>query len=294
MDSNSLAFYLQLTVGAVSVGSVYALVALAIVIPFKASGVLNFGQGELATLGAYAALVLAQLGIPYAAVLAIVLAASAAVGIVMERWLIRPIVKAPPFTVVIATFAIGLAIKAAVQLYWGDTPHSVEGPFGDSPILLSGLRFNPTSLWIVFCTVAVTSIIFSFFKFHRAGKAMRAVAINAEAASLMGIEVHKTYRWAWAISAAVGGLAGLLVAPVVGVNPEIGNLILRGLVAAVIGGFTSVPGAILGGIAVGLLETFTAVSLGATVKNLVPFIVLALLLAFRPYGLFGTPEVHRV
>jgi branched-chain amino acid transport system permease protein len=92
----------------------------------------------------------------------------------------------------------------------------------------------------------------------------------------------------------VGALAGLLIAPVVGVNPEIGGLILRGLVAAVLGGFTSVPGAIVGGIAVGLIETFAAVGLGATVKNLVPFIVLALLLIFRPYGLFGMREVHRV
>jgi branched-chain amino acid transport system permease protein len=294
MDAQSLAFNLQLAIGGISVGSVYALIALAIVIPFKASGVLNFGQGELATLGAYATLVLVQFGLPYAAVLAAVIAFSALVGVVMERVLIRPIVKAPPFTVVIATFAIGLAIKAAIQLVWGDSPHTVDGPFGDSAILAGPVRINPTSLWIVFCTVAVTLLVSAFFRFHRAGKAMRAVAINAEAASLMGIEVFSTYRWAWGLSAAVGGLTGLLVAPMTGVNPEVGSLILRGLVAAVLGGFTSVPGAIVGGLAVGLLETFAAVSLGATVKNLVPFIVLCLLLAFRPHGLFGVREVHRV
>jgi branched-chain amino acid transport system permease protein len=102
------------------------------------------------------------------------------------------------------------------------------------------------------------------------------------------------WRWAWAISTAIGAFAGLLVAPVIGVNPEIGTLILRGLVAAVIGGFTSVPGAIIGGLAVGLIETFSGVLVSSTFKNLVPFIILMLLLVFRPYGLFGVAEAKRV
>jgi branched-chain amino acid transport system permease protein len=287
-------FYLQLAIAGVSVGSVYALIALSIVVPFKASGVLNFGQGELATLGAYAALVLSQYGLPYYVVAPVVIASGAAIGLVMERVLIRPIIKAPAFTLVIATFAIGLAIKSAIALHWGDTPYSVEGPFGDEPIVAGGLRLNPTSLWIVFCTVAITALVGCFFKYARPGKAMRAVSINPEAATLMGIKVSGSYRWAWAISSSIGALAGLLVAPVVGINPEIGGLILRGLVAAVLGGFTSIYGAVIGGIAVGLLETFAAVGFGGTVKNLAPFLVLLLLLVFRPYGLFGSREIHRV
>jgi branched-chain amino acid transport system permease protein len=287
-------FYLQLAIAGLAVGAVYALVAVAIVIPYKASGVLNFGQGELATLGAYAALVLASFQLPYAVAFALVLLGGGVFGMVIERLLIRPIANAPAFTVVIATFAIGLAIKSAISVRWGDTVHSVEGPFGDAPLLLGGLRANPTSLWIVFCTVAVTGVLTLFFSYARTGKAIRAVALNPEAATLMGIRVHATYRWAWAISAAIGALAGLLVAPVVGVNPEVGQLIMRGLVAAVLGGFTSIPGAVVGGIVVGLTETFASVVVGSTFKNLVPFIVLLLLLAFRPHGLFGTREVHRV
>jgi len=287
-------FYLQLAIAGISLGSVYALVALAIVIPFKASGVLNFGQGELATLGAYVALVLAQFALPYPLVVILVIATGSVLGIVMERALIRPIVHAPAFTVVIATFAIGLAIKSAIAVHWGDTPYSIEGPFGDAPLKVGDIRVNPTSLWIIFCTVAVTAAISAFFRYTMTGKAMRAVAINPEAAVLMGIKVNGVYRWAWGISAAVGALSGLLVAPVIGVNPEIGGLILRGLVAAVIGGFTSIIGAVIGGLLVGLLETFAAVSVGGTLKNLVPFLVLLLLLAFRPHGLFGSREVHRV
>src|SRR5207253_2510645 len=204
----TLTLALQLAIAGISVGSIYALVALAIVIPFKSSGVLNFGQGEIVTLGAYIALILTQLALPY--------------------------------------------------------------------------------------PVVVASGVIWFLRSTRLGKAMRAASVNPEAARLMGIRVETVYRWSWAISTAIGALAGLLFAPLIGINPEIGQLILRGLLAAVIGGFTSIPGAIVGGLAVGLIETFSGVLIGSTFKNLVPFILLMVLLVFRPQGLFGAAEIKRV
>lgn len=290
--SGTLAF--QLAIAGISVGSIYALVALAIVIPFKASGVLNFGQGEVVTAGAYLALVLTTWQLPFPLVLVLVIALGALGGVLIEQILIRPIVKAPEFTLVIATFAIGLLIKGLISIRFGDSPASLDGPFGLDPLEVAGLRVNPTSLWILVCMVAVTFAVIAFFKYAKMGKAMRAVSINAEAARLMGIRVSSVYRWSWGISTAIGALAGLLVAPVIGVNPEIGSLILRGLVAAVIGGFTSIVGAAIGGIAVGLIETYSGVLLGSTVKNLVPFLLLMLLLVFRPHGLFGAAEIKRV
>ena len=290
----SLTLAIQLAIAGISVGSIYALVALAIVIPFKASGVLNFGQGEIVTFGAYAALILTQLALPYPVVIVSVLALGLLGGMAIERLLIRSIVKAPEFTLVIATFAIGLLIKGALSLKFGDSPNSIDGPFGVEPILAAGLRFNPTSLWILACTALVTLAVIAFFRFTRLGKAMRAVSVNPEAARLMGIRVETVYRWAWGISTASGALAGVLVAPLIGINPEIGQLILRGLLAAVIGGFTSIPGAILGGIAVGLIETFSGVLIGSAFKNLVPFILLMVLLVFRPHGLFGVADAKRV
>lgn len=285
---------LQLAIAGVSVGAIYALVALAIVIPFKASGVLNFGQGEIVTFGAYLALILTQLALPYPVVLASILIIGAVGGVVIERILIRPIVKAPEFTLVIATFAIGLLIKGVISIRFGDSPNAIDGPFGSDTLVAAGLRFNPTSLWILACTALVTIAVILFFRWTRLGKAMRAVSVNAEAARLMGIRVDTVYRWSWAISTAIGALAGLLVAPLIGINPEIGQLILRGLLAAVLGGFTSVPGAVVGGLAVGLIETFSGVLVGTTFKNLVPFILLMVLLVFRPQGLFGTAEIKRV
>jgi len=290
--SGTLAF--QLAIAGISVGSIYALVALAIVIPFKASGVLNFGQGEVVTAGAYLALVLTTWQLPFPVVLVLVIALGAVGGVLIEQVLIRPIVKAPEFTLVIATFAIGLLLKGLISIRFGDSPASLDGPFGLDPIEFADLRINPTSVWILGCMLAVTLAVIAFFKYAKMGKAMRAVSINAEAARLMGIRVSAVYRWSWGISTAIGAFAGLLVAPVVGVNPEIGSLILRGLVAAVIGGFTSIPGAAIGGLAVGLIETYSGVLLGSAVKNLVPFVLLMLLLVFRPQGLFGTAEVKRV
>jgi branched-chain amino acid transport system permease protein len=290
----TLTLALQLAIAGISVGSIYALVALAIVIPFKSSGVLNFGQGEIVTLGAYIALILTQFALPYPVVVASVLLLGAAGGVVIERVLIRPIVKAPEFTLVIATFAIGLLIKGVISIRFGDSPNTIDGPFGTEPIIAAGLRFNPTSLWILACTALVTVGVMLFLRSTRLGKAMRAVSVNAEAARLMGIRVETVYRWSWAISTAIGALAGLLVAPLIGINPEIGQLILRGLLAAVIGGFTSVPGAIVGGLAVGLIETYSGVLIGSTFKNLVPFILLMVLLVFRPQGLFGAAEIKRV
>jgi branched-chain amino acid transport system permease protein len=195
---------------------------------------------------------------------------------------------------VIATFAIGLLIKGVLALRFGDSPAALDGPFGSDPLLLGGLRFNPTAVWIFACTLLVTFSVIAFFRHTRLGKAMRAVSISPEAARLMGIKVETVYRWSWAISTAIGALAGLLVAPLIGINPEIGQLILRGLLAAVIGGFTSIPGALVGGLAVGLIETFSGVIVGSTFKNLVPFLLLMLLLVFRPQGLFGAADIQRV
>jgi len=179
-------------------------------------------------------------------------------------------------------------------LKFGDSPNSVDGPFGMEPLLLGPVRANPTSLWIIGCTAAVTLGIVAFFKWSRLGKAMRAVSIDAQAAQLMGIRSESVYRLAWMMSTAIGAMAGLLVAPLVGVNPELGGLILRGLLAAVLGGFTSVGGALLGGLCVGLVETFSGVWLGSTFKNLMPFVVLMVVLVFRPQGFFGVGEVKRV
>jgi branched-chain amino acid transport system permease protein len=285
---------LQLALSGLSIGSIYALVALALVLPFKASGVVNFAQGEVVTFGAYLALILSGLGLPYLAVVPLVLIGAAALGMVVERLLIRPIVHGPEFTLVIVTFAIGLIIKAAIRLHWQDNTFTLDAPFVGPPIALGVLRLNPAYLVFIVSTVVVVAALFVFFGYSKFGKAMRATALDPIAARLMGVRIGSVFSAAWALSTMLGAFVGLLLAPVIGVNPEIGHLILKGLVAAVIGGFSSLGGAVFGGLLLGLLESYAGLFFGATFKNLVPFAVLILLLLIRPQGLAGASSSQRV
>ena len=285
---------LQLALSGLSIGSIYALVALALVLPFKASGVVNFAQGEIVTFGAYLALILSGLGLPYLAVVPLVLIGAAALGMVIERLLIRPIVRGPEFTLVIVTFAIGLIIKAAIRLHWQDNTFTIDAPFVGPPIALGVLRLNPAYLVFIVSTVVVVAALFVFFGYSKFGKAMRATALDPIAARLMGVRIGSVFSAAWALSTMLGAFVGLLLAPVIGVNPEIGHLILKGLVAAVIGGFSSLGGAVFGGLLLGLLESYAGLFFGATFKNLVPFAVLILLLLIRPQGLAGVSSSQRV
>jgi branched-chain amino acid transport system permease protein len=284
---------LQLALSGLSIGSIYALVGLALVLPFKASGIVNFAQGEIVTFGAYLALILSELGLSYFAVVPLVLIGAAALGIVIERLLIRPIVNQPEFTLVIVTFAIGIIIKAAIRLHWQDNTFSIDAPFVGPPLALGALRLNPAYLVFIVSTVVVVAALLAFFGYSKFGKAMRAAALDPIAAKLMGVRIGSVFSAAWALSTMLGAFVGLLLGPVIGINPEIGHLILKGFVAAVIGGFSSLGGAVAGGLLLGLLETYAGAFFGATFKNLVPFGVLILLLLLRPQGLAGASSVRR-
>jgi branched-chain amino acid transport system permease protein len=285
---------LQLALSGLSIGSIYALMGLALVLPFKASGIVNFAQGEIVTFGAYLALILSGLGLPYLVVVPLVLIGAAALGMATERLLIRPIMNQPEFTLVIVTFAIGFIIKAAIRLHWQDNTFSIDAPFVGPPLALGALRLNPAYLVFILSTVVIVAALFVFFTYSKFGKAMRATALDPIGARLMGIRIGSVFSAAWALSTMLGAFVGLLLAPVIGINPEIGHLILKGLVAAVIGGFSSLGGAVAGGLLLGLLETYAGAFFGATFKNLVPFGLLILLLLLRPQGLAGASSARRV
>jgi branched-chain amino acid transport system permease protein len=277
----------QLALSSLSVGSIYAIVALSLAIPFKASRVLNFAQGELVTLGAYIALVLGSYGLPYPVMVPATLLIAAAFGVVIERLVIRPIIGAPEFTLVIATFALGLIIRALIRIHWQDNVFFLPAPYAGPAFAAGPLRINPSYLVIIGCTAVLVVLLVLFFQKTRLGKAMRAVAFNQTAARLMGISVNAVFRSAWALSAAIGALAGILLAPVVGINPELGHLIVKALVAAVIGGFGSLGGAVFGGLLLGVLETYAGALFGAALKEIIPFAILIVILLVRPQGLWG-------
>ena len=290
----TIQIFFQLLISGLSVGSIYALVAVALVIPFKASSILNFSQGELVTVGAYAGLVLSQFGLPYWVVFPGAIVIGLAFGLMVERMIIRRIMSAPEFTLVIATFAVGLIIQSGIRLYWQDNLFSMDNPMPVSSMEVKGVVLNLQYLWVIFCTTALVAVLAWFFKFNRLGKAMRAVSISHQAARLMGVHVERVLMASWGLSGAIGAMSGILLAPIVGINPELGHLILKALVAAVIGGFTSLPGALVGGLVLGLVETFSGALYGSTLKNILPFLLLVLFLLLKPYGLFGKPPVVRI
>lgn len=291
----STATALQLLFSGLSVGAVYALVALALVIPFKASGLLNFGQGALVTLGAYIALTLSRATpLPYAVVVPLTLLIAALIGVALERVFMRRLARAPEFTVVIGTFALGLMVKDAIRLHWEDNVYTLPVPYSTEPWIIGDVRINPTFVWIILATVLLVAALALFFAQSRAGRAMRAVSQNPEAARLMGVNVERVFSATWALSTAIAALAGVLFAPVTGIDPDMGDLILKAFVAAVVGGFSSLPGAVVGGLALGTIETFSGAVLGSTFKDVSVFGVLILMLLVRPNGLFGAAGARRV
>lgn len=291
----TLAVALQLLVAGLSTGSIYALVALGLVLVFKGTGVVNFAQGELVTLGAYTALFLSVLTpLPYAAVFVLTIVLAGLAGFAIERGLLRPLIRAPAFTVVIATLAIGLMIKNLLRLGWQESVSSLPTPFSSDPIPLGPMRINPQYLWVIGCSLLMMGFLAAFFRASRLGKAMRAVAQNQDAARLMGIPVGRIYSLTFAIGTAVAAIAGVLFAPLIGIEAEMGAVIIKGFVAAIVGGFSSLPGAIAGGLLLGLIEAFGGAYFGGVFKNVAAFAILIAVLLLRPHGLFGRAEARRV
>lgn len=287
--------FLQLVFASLSTGSIYAIVALGLVLAFKGTGLLNFAQGEFVALGAYFALFLSlYTELSYPLVFLCTLLATAATGALVERALLRPLINAPAFTVVIVTLAIGLMIRNALRIGWQETVSNLQSPVDGLYWMVGGARINLQYLWIIGAALLLMILLALFFRLTRTGKAMRAVAQNQTAARLMGVPVGGIFSLTFAISAAMGAIAGILVAPLTGVESQMGDVLIKAFVAAIIGGFYSLPGAVVGGLIIGLAETFGGAFFGGTFKNLFAFALLILVLLVRPNGLFGRAEVRRV
>jgi branched-chain amino acid transport system permease protein len=290
-----LALNIQLLVAGLTVGSIYALVALGLVMTYKASDVLNFAQGEILTAGAYIALLLSvTMKFPYYQSFFLTIILVAGLGILLERVAFRPLIKAPAFTIIIATLAVGQMIKNLIRLIWQSDVHRLPPPFKMAIWKWQDIRVNAQAVWVIICALLITGILAIFFRSSWLGKAMRSVSQNQEGARLMGISVERAFSLTWAISAAMGAAAGILIAPLTGVYPDMGLVLVKAFVASIIGGFTSLIGAVVGGILVGLIETFSGAYISSTFKEFVAFILLIVLLMFRPYGLFGSKQARRV
>jgi branched-chain amino acid transport system permease protein len=291
----STAIAVQLFIAGLSTGSIYALVALGLVLVFKATGILNFAHGEFVTLGAYLGLFASYFfGLTYPPALLVAVLASALAGLLMERSVVRPLITAPPFTIVIATLAVGLSVKNILRLSWQENLSTIPGTISHAPIAIGTLSVNPQYLVVIAVAFGLLGVLAVFFKFSSLGIAMRAVSEDQRAARLAGINVELVLMLTFATSAGIAALAGLLLAPLTGVHVEMGWIIVKALVAAVLGGFTSLPGAVAGGLLLGLAEAFCGLFLDGVTRDLGVFGLLIFALLVRPHGLFGRSQARRV
>jgi len=293
-------FLLQLVLNGVVTGSIYSLVALGFVVIYKSTSVLNFAQGEFLMLGAYVCLSLAvQYQLPFAVAFLLTLVFSAALGILTERIILRPMIGEPVISLIMVTLGLSALLKAVVQALWGTDLRPFPNIFPATPVQLGPLPVSQGYLYST-ASVAVLLLIFTlFFKFTRAGIAMRATAFSQQVSLSMGISVKRIFALSWSIAAVVSAIGGVLLAGVRGgLDASLAFFGLKVIPVVILGGLDSVGGAIVGGLVMGVLENLAGGYLdplvGGGAKEVAPFIVLVLILSVKPYGLFGKVKIERV
>ncbi|MCK0114172.1 branched-chain amino acid ABC transporter permease [Ornithinimicrobium sp. F0845] len=276
-------------------GSILALAALGFVLIYKATGVINFAQGEFLLVGAYmfyTAFVVLQLPLVLAVVFGVVVATI--IGVLVERLILRPMVGENPISIIMVTIGLSMFMKAVVQAFYGTTPKSQPAILPRSSVEFLGATIPLNRLLAIVIAAVVLTAFTIFFRRSRHGVAMRAVADDQQAAMTMGISVRRIFAMAWALAAVSALIAGVLLGDISAVDQNIAAFGLMVFPVVILGGLDSVPGTIVGGLTIGLLHQFTAAYWDAGLAGVVPYIALVLILLVRPYGIFGETRIERV
>ena len=289
--------FLQQVVAGVATGAIYACVALAVVMIYQAIHHLNFAQGEMAMFSTYIAWQLLQWGLPYFVVFPLVILISFVGGFAIERIVFKPIENAPVLSHIVIFIALFAIFNSFAGFIWDFTIKAVPSPFGDGP-LWEGAMIGKHQAGMIGVTLVVLLLLWSFFTFTRVGLAMRAAAANPESARLVGIRVSMMTALGWGMASAIGAVAGMLIAPVVFLEPNMMlSILLYGFAGAVRGGLPSPLGAVIGGFIVGVVEnlagTYIPVIGGELKLPIALFLIVAVLLV-KPAGLLGRRVVQRV
>jgi branched-chain amino acid transport system permease protein len=286
---------MQFLLSGVTVGAVYALVALGFTIIYNASDVVNFAQGEFVMLGGMITVFahMAGLPLPLAALIAIV--GTAIVGVALNKLAIEPARGAPVVSLIIITIGASIFIRGVAQLVFDKQLHRFPAFSGDTPIPVFGATILPQSLWVLAGGIAVFVGLWLFFTRTLTGRAILATSNNRLAAQLVGINVNWVMTHSFALSAAIGALAGVLVTPITNTAYDVGiPLALKGFAAAMLGGMGNPLGALVGGILLGLIEALTAGYLSSVYKDAAAFVVILIVLFVMPSGIFGRSSTDRV
>jgi branched-chain amino acid transport system permease protein len=288
-----LGYIMQILISGVSVGCIYGLIGIGFCVIYNASGIVNFAQGAFVMLGGIVTHTLMQKGVPMLPAAVVSVAFGAVLGIVIERLVVRPLWDrhATMFVMILATLAAQIVIERATLIGVGDQPKTLPVFTDLPPLRVAGIAISYQILWIVGASLLIVALLGLFFKSTRVGKAMRACAINHEAAALQGIPVNRMLALAFALSAGLGAIAGILITPTQYTAFNVGvPFAISGFIAAIIGGFGRPLGAFLGGIMLGLAQSLAIITFGAGLKNVAALSILLLFLFIRPSGLFGSAK----
>ena len=294
--------FLQVSVQGIAAGAKFALVALGFVVIFKATGVINFAQGGFVLFGAYFTYNVAETwGLPFYLGVVVAMAGGAVVGATVERVALRPMIGKPPFAAIMITIGVLFVIEQIVTSIWGFNAHNLGDPWKNRTVHAGEITFAVRDLWTMGLAALALAGFFLFFRYTSTGVAMRATALDPEAALAQGISPGRVYTLAWAVSGAVAALAGVTLAAGTGqLAPGIDLIALAAFPAIILGGLDSPAGAVVGGVLIGVSQSLTAKYLddiswlGTNFHVVMPYVLMIVILLIRPYGLFGTREVRRV
>jgi len=289
--------FFQHAVSGLMVGAIYGLVAVGFVIIVKSSEVFNFAQGELLILGAFLCWSLIfQFSLPAWLAVLITLALAGLFGMAVERFPLRPMIGQPLFAIIMVTLTVGLCLRGLLTAVWGGMSWRVFKPalLPPEPLTIGGLNLSQQHIYGFFIAILVVVGLSLFFKYTRAGLAMRIVAEDHQVAQAMGISVRGVFRITWAMSAILAAVGGILLGSINGINIPLANIGLKAIPAALIGGLQSIPGAVVGGLLIGLLEGLSSGYIGHGFQDVAAYIVMIVVLIFWPHGFFGLERIERV
>ncbi|MEX0637827.1 MAG: branched-chain amino acid ABC transporter permease [Burkholderiales bacterium] len=285
----------QFLLSGLTVGAIYALVALGFCIIYNASHVINFAQGEFVMIGGMATASLLGAGLPLAPAALGAVALAALIGMALARFAVQPARGASVVTLIIITIGAAILLRGLASIVWDKRIHALPAFSGDQPINVAGATLAPQSLWVIGVTALAVAALWGFFNRTLTGKAILAVSHNRLAAQLVGISVQRVLLVSFALSAALGALAGILIGPITFTSWDVGLLLgLKGFAAAILGGMGSGPGAVVGGLTLGLLESLGAGYVSSAYKDAIAFIVMLAVLMLMPGGLLGGRATERV
>ena len=286
----------QYLITGLTVGSIYAMVAVGFNIIYNVTEIINFAQGEFVMLGGLIMVFFhVTVGLPLILAFPATVILVTLVGILLDRLAINPIRKPTVLTLIIATIAASILLKGTAMFIWGKDPYDLSAFSGRSPISVFGAVIQPQYLWVIGFLIVIVIILSIFFNRTIIGKAMSACADNPDAASLVGINVKQMILLSFALSAAIGAVAGITVTPISLMEYDRGAMLaVKGFGAAVLGGLGSFPGAILGGLIIGAIESFGAGLISSGYKDAFALIVLLVVLFFKPSGILGSIEISKI